>query len=366
MRPQPNPYIHTLQPYEPGLSLQQVATQYTLAPKEIIKLASNENPLGPSPRVREAVASATADIHRYPEQSTLIKELADFHNVATEMIVLGNGSNDILELVAHVYLNAGDEAVSSQYSFSMYQLATQATGARNSIVPAMHYGHDLEAMLHAITLATKVVWLVNPNNPTGTLLPYAKVHEFLTRIPSKIIVVLDEAYYEYLMPEEKVDTIQWLKEFPNLILVRTFSKIYGLAGLRIGYGIASPEVTGLLHRARQPFNTNHMALIAAQAALSDVEFVSRSYQANLAARTQILAGLKQLRLECLPAHGNFITFKTIPITYKLLLRQGIIVRPLSDYAMPEWLRVTAGLPSENERLLAALKKQISSTLSKDG
>ncbi len=357
MTGKPRPQVKAIHPYQPGLPAEHLAKRYGIAAETVVKLASNENPQGPSPTALHAIQQMAAGIHRYPDQYDLLLQLATFHNLTPDRLVLGNGSNDVLDLVARVYLGPGDEAISAQYSFIVYQLATQSIGARNVIVPARQYGHDLSAMLQAVTSATKVIWIANPNNPTGTFIPYPLVKEFLAQVPPEIIVVIDEAYYDYLMPEERVNTIKWLDVFPNLILVRTFSKIYGLAGLRIGYGMASPAIANYVNRLRQPFNVSTIALVAARAALSDKDFVTKSYQVNLDGKAQIIAGLEQLGLDYLPPHGNFITFKVASAQriYEKLLRHGIIVRPLDGYGMAQWLRVTVGLSAENEQFLHALK-----------
>ncbi len=349
-------YICDLQPYQPGLPIELVAREYGLDPKKVVKLASNENPLGISQKARTALEQALPGVNRYPEQYELAQALAKHYHISSDMIVLGNGSNDVLDLIARVFLGVGDEAISSQYGFAVYAITTQSVGAQNVIVPAKGYSHDLAAMLKSITPKTKVIWLANPNNPTGSFVPYGEVKDFLAKVPEDVIVVLDEAYYEYLAPEEQIDTIAWLAEHPNLILVRTFSKIYGLAGLRVGYGIMSAEVTGLLNRVRQPFNVNTLAMTAATAALSDQDFVTKSTKLNSTGREQLLSGLKKLGLECLPAHGNFMTFRVgnAGPVYVSLLKQGVIIRPLAGYGMQDWLRATIGLAEENDRFLQAL------------
>ncbi len=351
-----NQYIQNLTPYNPGKPIEAVAAEYGLDPAMVIKLASNENPLGPSPKATEAIRAASQSVHRYPEQHVLVEALAAHLGVDPAMVVIGNGSNDVLDMIARTYLNDGDEAISAQYSFAVQQIATQSAGATNVVVPAKNYGHDLDAMAAAVTSATKVVWLINPNNPTGTFVPYAEVKRFIEQLPAHIIVVLDEAYCEYVEPADQTDTIAWLAEHPNLVITRTFSKIYGLAGLRAGYGVAAPEIIGLLHRARHPFNVNNLAIAGATAALTDTEFVEKCRRNNAQERAALLQQLKELRLECLPAYGNFITFRVDNATavFENLLRQGVILRPLAGYGMTDWLRVTVGLPEESERFISAL------------
>lgn len=356
MKIQPQQYICDLSPYQPGMPIEQVVRERGLDPAMVVKLASNENPLGMSPKAKSALMQAIPDAHRYPEQHGLIQKLADRLTIEPAMIVLGNGSNDVLDLIARTYLNDGDEAISSQYAFAIYQIATQSCGATNVVVPSKNYGHDLGAMLRAVTPKTRVIWIANPNNPTGTFIPYGEIKEFLDQVPKGVIVVLDEAYYEYLSPEDRVDSLRWLADYPNLIITRTFSKIYGLAGLRIGYGGMSTEIASLLNRVRQPFNVNVLALAAATAALDDTGFIAESARVNTAGRIELLEGLTKLDCECLPAYGNFVTFqvKDAAKVNEALLNQGVIVRPLGGYGMPDWLRVTIGTAAENERFLQAL------------
>lgn len=354
----PRPYINDLVPYHPGLPIEQVAREHKLDPVHIIKLASNENPLGMSPKAKQAIRRALNGTHRYPEQYELLHALAAHHSLTPDHLVLGNGSNDVLDLIARTYLGPDREAISSQYAFAIYQIATVSTGATNVVVPAKAYGHDLPAMLAAITPATSIIWIANPNNPTGTFIPYTEIKSFIAQVPKHIMVVLDEAYYEYLRPEEQATTPEWLTDHPNLIITRTFSKIYGLAGLRIGYGIATPAVAELFNRVRQPFNVNNLVLAAAVAALADQTFVQQSYIANAAGRAQLVDSLMRQGFDVLPAYGNFITFRA-PNALELqqsLLKQGIIIRPLAAYGMPDWLRVTIGTPAENKRFLHQLSK----------
>jgi histidinol-phosphate aminotransferase len=272
-------------------------------------------------------------------------------------VVLGNGSNDVLELVALAFLGPGRAAVMSQHAFAVYPLATQARGARSIVVPAKSYGHDLEAMARAIDDETYVLWVANPNNPTGTYARPDEMEAFLRRVPERVLVVLDEAYNEYLPADLRADSVKWLKRHPNLILTRTFSKAYGLAGLRVGYAFAHASVADIMNRVRQPFNVNSLALTAAAAALDDMEFVARSYAENLRGLRQLEEGAERLGLEYIPSYGNFLTIRVgrAAEIYKRLLRRGVIVRPVGGgYQLPEHLRVTIGTPEENERFLAAL------------
>ncbi len=358
MKPTPQQYVCDLAPYSPGLPIDVVARKHNLDPAQVIKLASNENPLGMSPKAQEAVRAALADAHRYPDQYALLQALAHKHDIAPSQIVLGNGSNDVLDVIARTFLNDGDEAVSSQYAFAIYQIATQSVGAANVIVSAKEYGHDLDAMLAAVTAKTKVIWIANPNNPTGTLIPYADLRQFLAQVPRTVVVVLDEAYYEYLADDERENAVAWLADYPNLIITRTFSKAYGLAGLRIGYGIASTEVAELLNRIRQPFNVNNFALAAAAASVDDDQFVAYIRQINSDGRKQLIDELTGLGLRCMPAYGNFVTVRLDHATQicEKLMAEGVIVRPLAGYGLADWLRVSVGTEHENQRFVDALKK----------
>ena len=354
------PYVRAISPYLPGKPITELAREMDIPVGRIVKLASNENPLGMSPKARKAVETAIAGIERYPDQFDLIKAVAERCGVATGQVVLGNGSNDVLDLVARVFLAPGRSGVFAQHAFAVYPIASLSAGAELICVPAHNYGHDLDAMRAAIRPDTRIVWIANPNNPTGNFLPYAEVRAFLQTVPKDVVVVLDEAYNEYLPPAERVDTAAWIGEFTNLVVTRTFSKIYGLAGLRVGYALAAPEVADLMNRVRQPFNVNNLALAAAIAALDDHLFVADSYELNRRGMEQIVAGLKRLGFEHIPSHGNFVTFKAgdgAGINQKLL-RQGVIVRPIGGYGMPEWLRVTIGTEPENTRFLEALEKAL--------
>ncbi|MBU1235872.1 MAG: histidinol-phosphate transaminase [Gammaproteobacteria bacterium] len=352
--------IRAISPYLPGKPITELAREMGIAADKIVKLASNENPLGMSPRARIAVERALAEAERYPDQFDLIAALADRSGLAREQIVLGNGSNDVLDLAARVFLAPGRSAVFSQHAFAVYPLATMSAGAACLVTPAKNYGHDLMAMRVAIRPDTRVVWIANPNNPTGNFLPYDELRTFLASVPGDVAVVLDEAYNEYLAPADRIDTLAWVAEFPNLIVTRTFSKIYGLAGLRVGYAAASPEVADLMNRVRQPFNVNNLALAAATAALDDHGFLAESYDLNRRGMEQMVAGIKRLGLEHIPSHGNFVTF-AVPdgaAVNQKLLQQGVIVRPIGGYGLPNHLRATIGLGAENARLLEALERAL--------
>ena len=354
------PYVRAISAYQPGKPITELAREMGIPVESIVKLASNENPLGMSPKAKIAVEAAISGVERYPDQFDLIKAVAERCGVAQGQVVLGNGSNDVLDLVARVFLAPGRSAVFAQHAFAVYPLATISTGAELISTPAKNYGHDLDAMRAAIRPDTRIVWIANPNNPTGNFVPYPEVRAFLEAVPKDVVVVLDEAYNEYLPPEDRVDVAGWIKDFPNLVVCRTMSKIYGLAGLRIGYALASAEVADLMNRVRQPFNVNNLALAGALAALDDDEFLQASYELNRRGMAQIVAGLEKLALEYIKPHGNFVTFKVgdgAGVNQKLL-KQGVIVRPIGGYGLPEWLRVTIGSAPENARFLEALEQAL--------
>lgn len=355
-------YVRGIAPYQPGKPISEVARELGLAEKDIIKLASNENPLGCGAKAKAAMLKAIEEVHLYPDGGAyeLKAALSKKWNVAMDSIVVGNGSNDLLDYVAMAYLAPGVSAVYSQHCFAVYPITTQARGATGIKVPAKAYGNDLDAMLAAIRPDTRMLFLANPNNPTGTFTPYAEIRAFLKKVPANVIVVLDEAYNEFLPHELRVDTTTWLKEFPNLVLTRTFCKIYGLAGLRCGYMLAHPEVCDMVNRVRAPFNVNSIALAAAVAALGDDEFVQRTFDNNQVGMKQLVEGAKALGLEHIPSYGNFVTIDVGngPAVFNALLKRGVIVRPIVGYELPKHVRVTVGLPEENARFLAALKEAL--------
>lgn len=353
-------YVRAISPYVPGKSIPETARELGLAVADILKMASNESPLGASPRVKEAIGRALADVHYYPDRFELVAALSAKLGVAPEALVVGNGSNDVLELAARAFLAPGDSAVYSQYGFLVYPLVVQAIGARGIEVPARAYATDLDAMAKAVRPDTKIVFVANPNNPTGTFVPWADVRRFIERLPRTVLVVLDEAYGEYLPDGLRSPTASWPGELPNVFVARTLSKAYGLAGLRVGFGIASPDAADLMNRVRQPFNVNHLAMVAACAALEDEGFVEECRAVNAAGLEQLRAGLERLGLEYIPPHGNFVTVRVGDAgrIYQSLLREGVIVRPVANYGMPEHLRVTVGLPEHNTRFLDALGRAV--------
>jgi histidinol-phosphate aminotransferase len=351
------PGVRGLTPYVPGKPVEELERE--LGVTRAIKLASNENPLGPSPRALAAIQDALPFIARYPDGGgfALKRALAVKLRVAPESITLGNGSSDVIEFAARIFVAPGDEVVYSQHAFAMYPIITQAIGGRAVEVPAHHWGHDLEAMARAVTTRTRLVFVTNPNNPTGTWFDRASLRRFLDRIPSQVIVVLDEAYFEYVDHPDYPDGIALLNEFPNLIVARTFSKVYGLAGLRVGYSVSSAALADLLNRVRPPFNVNSLAMIMAEAALADEEHLCKTITLNHAGMHQLTDGFRNLGLTYIPSAGNFVCVEVGDAAHinDALLRQGVIVRPIANYGMPRHLRITVGLPDENTRFLAALK-----------
>lgn len=359
-------YVRAIAPYQGGKPISEVAREFGLDEASIVKLASNENPLGMPESAKQAMLKTANEIGRYPDGNgfALKAALTAKYDVPQDWITLGNGSNDILELAAHALVQPGQAVIYSEYSFAVYALATQAIGARAIVVPAKAYGHDLDAMAAAITTDTRLIFVANPNNPTGTFLPAEKIEAFLKKVPAEVVVVLDEAYTEYLPAELKYDSLAWVRQYPNLLVSRTMSKAFGLAGLRIGFGIAQPAVTDLLNRIRQPFNVNTMAQAAAVAALNDAEFLRKSAQLNAEGYKQLTSAFETMGLEYVSSYGNFVLVKVGEDNDAgnrvnlALLKQGVIVRPVGNYGLPQWLRITIGLPEENARFIEALKKAL--------
>ncbi|MEE2798477.1 MAG: histidinol-phosphate transaminase [Pseudomonadota bacterium] len=355
------PGVQKLSPYVPGKPVEELAREFGLRPQDIVKLASNENPLGPSPAVREAIAAALPELTRYPDGNgfALKQALAAKSGVNTAGITLGNGSNDILELVARAFVGPEHEVVFSDHAFAVYPIVTQAVGARAVSVPAKDWGHDLDAMAAAITPSTRVVFIANPNNPTGTWIERDALEAFLDRVPENVIVVLDEAYTEYVETDDVPNGVDYLGRYSNLLVSRTFSKAYGLAALRVGYGLSHPAIADALNRVRQPFNVNSLALAAALAALEDEAYLIESRRINRIGMQQLEEGCAALGLSWIPSRGNFLAIdlgrEAAPV-FQGLLREGVIVRPVANYGMPNYLRVTIGLPVENQRFLDALKQ----------
>ncbi len=355
-------YIRSIAPYQPGKPIAELAREFGLEESSIIKLASNENPLGVSPKAQAAIRKVLDGLALYPDGNGYELKLALSRHlgIGMDQLVLGNGSNDVLELAARAFLAPENSAVYAQHAFAVYPLVVQAMGCEGIEVPARNFGHDLEAMQQAVRADTRIVFVANPNNPTGTLAPAVEMERFIATLPAHVLVVLDEAYNEYLEPALRADSVSWLRKYPNLLITRTFSKVYGLAGLRVGYAAGSAGVADMLNRVRQPFNVNSISLAAAAAALDDHDFVRKSYELNRAGMQQLTAGLKSLGLEYIPSHGNFVTVKVgdAKAVNLALLKSGVIVRPIVGYGMPEWLRVTVGLESENARFLSSLQQAI--------
>lgn len=355
------PGVQQLSPYVPGKPVDELARELDIDPATIVKLASNENPLGASPKALAAIQGELAELTRYPDGNgfALKNLLSSQCGVQLDQVTLGNGSNDILELVARAYLAPGLNAVFSEHAFAVYPIVTQAVGADAHVVPAKDWGHDLQAMLKAIDNNTRVVFIANPNNPTGTWFDANALNEFLQDVPERVLVVLDEAYIEYAEGGELPDGLEFLSAYPNLLVSRTFSKAYGLAALRVGYALSSAVVADILNRVRQPFNVNSFALAAACAALQDADYLAESRRLNDAGMHQLQEGFRELGLGWIPSRGNFIALDlgqlAAPV-YQGLLREGVIVRPVANYGMPNHLRITIGLPAENARLLEALAK----------
>ena len=359
--------VLALEPYSPGMPIDEL--QRRLGLSDVIKLASNENPLGPSPKVKAALAehAATGNVSLYPDGGgfRLKKKISEFHGIEPERITLGNGSNDLLEFIARVFLGPGRKALFSEYCFAVYPLATLAQNAEAIVAkalpadhPTMPFGHDLDALAAALTPEVSVVMIANPNNPTGTWVEPAALEAFIAKVPAQTIVVLDEAYIEYLEPALKPDSRALLDRYPNLVVTRTFSKTYGLAGLRAGYALSHPSVADLLNRVRQPFNLNMLALLAAEVALGDQEHVAKAVALNQSEMARLKAEFAALGLKTMPSQANFLTFDigrdAAPI-HKGLLERGVIVRPMGSYGLPTWLRVSIGTVAENTRFLDALK-----------
>ena len=354
-----NPNLKNLPTYQPGRPIEEVARELGLPAADIIKLASNENPFGPSPLALAAMQKALAGVNLYPDGNAfyLKQKLASKLGVEPANLILGNGSNEIIEFAGHALLTPGADVVVSQYCFAVYPIVTKLFGANLIAVPAKNYGHDLSAMLRAITPRTRIVFVANPNNPTGTLAPREEVIKFVNDVPDDVLLVMDEAYINFLDDPLDLVSLVRLGTRPNLILMRTFSKIYGLAGLRVGYGIGNPEFIVALEKIRQPFNLNLLAQTAALAALDDVEHVRKTRANNFAGLDFFAKAFRELKLELVSSFANFTLVRVGDgqRVFEAMQRQGVIVRPMGGYQLPEWIRISIGTPQENDRCLAALK-----------
>ncbi len=349
--------VRQLVPYVPGKPIEELERELGIA--NIIKLASNENPLGPGKKALAAINAALPYLALYPDGNgfNLKTALAKKYKLDANQITLGNGSNELLELVARAFATPDVEVMFSEHAFAVYPIVTQAVGATAVIVPALNYGNDLNAMAARVSAKTRVIFIANPNNPTGTLLPQTELAQFISALPQHCLCVLDEAYFEYVSSQDGINSLDWLKSNPNLIITRTFSKAYALAGLRIGYSFSSPEIADILNRVRQPFNNNALALAAAEAALSDDEHLQQTLTVNSQGMSDLTNGFKGLGLEWIPSAGNFVSVdlrRPGQPVYEALLRKGVIVRPVANYGMPNHLRVSIGIQVENQLFLTAL------------
>src|SRR5438552_3569523 len=360
-----NPALQHLPVYSPGRPIEDVARELGLSADSIIKLASNENPLGPSPAALAAMEKVLKQLHLYPDGNAfyLKQKLAQKLGIGPEHLILGNGSNEIIEFVGHALMRPDTDVVVSQYCFAIYPIVAHLFGANLIRVPAKDYGHDLPAMLRALTPRTKVMFVANPNNPTGTLAPRGDVLQIVTDVPDDLLLVMDEAYIDFL--EEPVDLLPLIRanSKSNLLLMRTFSKIFGLAGLRLGYGIGHPELIAALENVRQPFNINSIAQAGALAALDDKEHLARTRANNALGLDYLQNSFRQLGLEFIPSHANFVLARVRDgqRIFEQMQTLGVITRPMGGYQLPEWIRVTVGTPEENNRCIVALKKALDST-----
>ena len=356
--------VQALKPYEPGKPLAELEREYGIS--EAVKLASNENPLGMSSKARQAILDASRDASLYPDGNAFYLKQAltkILPNIEASQITVGNGSNDILEIIARCFASPNDAIMYSQHAFAVYPIVTQAIGATHQMIDAKHWGHDLDAMQNAITDQTKVIFIANPNNPTGTFLDSNDLLSFVESVPKTIIVVIDEAYHEYVNQKDYVSAVNWVNNFENLIVTRTFSKAYGLAGLRVGYSVSHASVANILNRVRQPFNANSIALAAAEAAIEDQKFIADAVELNNKGKDQLYQAFKNMGLSYITSEGNFVAVE-VPVDENFdlneaLLKKGIIIRPIAAYQMPNYIRVSVGTHDENEKFINALTQVLS-------
>ena len=357
-------WIRSLSHYKASKPIEDVARDLGLRSEDIVMLVANENPLGMSEKVRSAIAEAVFSLNRYPDADAnrLQKAIAEKMGVPTDWVVIGNGSSELLGLAAQTVLSPQSSCIYPQYSFSLYPMVATVCGAKTVEVPATDdFNADLDAMLKAIDDTTRLIFLTNPNNPTGTYLPKEAIEHFLDQVPNHVFVLLDEAYVDFLEPELRLDSVALVRKHPNVMIARTFSKAYGLAGSRVGFAIAQPELLEIFNRVRHPFNVNDLSQVAALAALNDDEFIERTLENNQAGIKQLTQAFDHLGLPYMGLHANFITVKVGngDKIIECLLRKGIIVRRMASYGLSDWIRVTVGTPEENEKFLTVLKEAFS-------
>ena len=359
-----NRFVCDLVAYEPGKPIDETAREIGLDPSQIVKVASNENPLGPSPLAKAAMREALETAHIYPDGGgyRLRSAVAESFDMDLSNVVLGNGSNEIIELLCHTFLNRETELIAAEHAFVVYKLMATLFGAKYVEVPDPDFIHDLDAMADAITDKTRLVFIANPNNPTGTMVGQAAIDRFMARVPEHVIVVFDEAYFEF--PESPPDTLRYVREGRNVCVLRTFSKIHGLAALRVGYGLASKNVASLLQKARQPFNVNSIAQAGALAALTDTTHIEKTRAVNRSGMAFYEKELAARGLEYVPSHANFLLVKTGEgdRVFRDMLKQGVIIRAMSSYKLPEWVRISIGTDAENRRCLEVLDSVLTVTV----
>lgn len=355
---QANPQLRDLAVYEPGKPIEETARELGVDPRDIIKLASNENPLGPSPKASTAIHDAVSNAHLYPDGGAfyLREALAARLDLKRANIIMGSGSNEVVEFLGHAFLRAGDEVITAQYAFIVYKLIAQLFGARTIETPSPDYRFHLDAILEAITPKTRLIFIANPNNPTGTLVAQEEIDHFMARVPEQIVTVFDEAYFEFL--DDPPDTLRYVREGRNVVVVRTFSKIHGLASLRVGYGMAPTELIAVLQKTRQPFNVNGIGQIAALAALQDEEHQARSKSVVDEGRAYLENQFRELGLRFVPSRANFVMVEVGdgPAVFKQLLTRKVIVRPVMGYQLPAWVRISVGTMEQNKQCIAALRE----------
>jgi histidinol-phosphate aminotransferase len=360
---QAHPWLEGLVAYDPGKPIEETAREQGLDPADIIKLASNENPLGPSPKAVEAMKAAAEGVHIYPDGGgyKLRGAIADKFGFTRENVVISNGSNEIIELIGHGFLNPGDEVIAAKHAFVVYKLMATLFGADTIEVDDPGFIHDLEAMAAAITPRTRMIFIANPNNPTGTMVDQAAIDRFMTQVPDHVVVIFDEAYHEFV--PEAPDTLKFIREGRNVVVMRTFSKIQGLAGLRIGFGLTTPDIAQVLQKCRQPFNTNSIAQAGAIAGLLDEEHQRKTRELNDVGRAYFERSFSEMGLEYVPSHANFVLVKVGDGdgVFKAMLKRGVIIRAMSSYKLPEWVRISVGTMPQNERCIATLREVLASS-----